>query len=93
MAANRVAQIVPFSHGISLLYRSPAGKQAESGWSGAPGPGHGISLGRVVMVVVMDMMVVMMFEGEGWTGKDHEEQDCGKNLFHGSNVARVRAGR
>jgi hypothetical protein len=48
------------------------------------------------MAVVMDRVVMVMkvvFHGKRRTRKDHQEQDRGKNLFHGSNVARARRAR
>jgi hypothetical protein len=43
--------------------------------------------------MVTVMMMVGLGGGEGWTGQHHQEQDSGKNLFHGTNVARKRPRR
>jgi hypothetical protein len=41
-----------------------------------------------MVVVMVVMMVVMRRVGEYRTRcKHHQQQGCGKNLFHGSNVA------
>jgi hypothetical protein len=45
----------------------------------------------VVVVGVMMVVVVMVPRGaKGRGGKDHQQQGCGKILFHASNVARER---
>jgi hypothetical protein len=42
------------------------------------------------MVVVMVVMMMMRRGGEYRTRcKHHQQQGCGKNLFHGSNVAQA----
>jgi hypothetical protein len=43
----------------------------------------------MVMVVVM----MMVLRGERRAGKHHQQQGSGKNLFHGTNVARGRRRR
>ena len=42
---------------------------------------------RVVNRLVVRMMLVMVLRGKGWGCEDHQHQDSGKNLFHGTNVA------
>jgi choline-glycine betaine transporter len=42
----------------------------------------------MLMVVLLVMMMVESQYGEGRTGKHHQQQGRGKNLFHDKNVAR-----
>jgi hypothetical protein len=52
-----------------------------------PGFGLGVVMNSVMMIMVMVMMVLRT--GKGRAGKHHQQQGSGKNLFHGSNLARV----
>jgi hypothetical protein len=67
---------------------------AASKYGERPDPGDpwtsSFVLGVMVVMVVVMMMVVMMMcrSGERGSGKHHQQQDCGKNLFHDQNVAR-----
>jgi hypothetical protein len=42
----------------------------------------------MMVVVMMVMMEMAPWGGESRAGKHYQEQDSGKNLLHGTNVAR-----
>jgi hypothetical protein len=47
----------------------------------------------MVVMMVIKVVVVMVFRGERRAGKYHQEQYGGKNLLHGTNLARTRCRR
>ena len=49
--------------------------------------------GRVMARRVGGILRVMASGGEGRSGKNHQQQGGGKNLFHGKNVAQERRQR
>ncbi len=48
-------------------------------------------LGLQVVMVMVVVVMMMMTGGERRAGKHHQEQGSGKNLLHGTNVARGAA--